>query len=174
MMTNHVHLIIEPSNESGLGDMMQSLGRKYVRYVNITHKRTGTLWEGRFKSSIIDKDEYLLACGKYIEMNPVRAKMVEYPADFPWSSFAYKAGGRADDIIDEDPIYTGLGKTAEDRQLNYRKYFLTNMPEYQLSMIRIATQRCAAIGSKEFLERISKTLGVEVVLRNRGRPKKSL
>lgn len=174
LMTNHVHLLIEPSTEHGLGNMMQSLGRKYVQYVNQTYNRTGTLWEGRFKSSLVSKDEYLLACSRYIELNPVRAKMVKDPKDYPWSSFGFRAEGRTDTILDEDPVYFGLGKTKKERELNYKKSFLDNILDEELNLVRTTTQRGGIIGGKEFVDKISKLLGRDVALREKGRPKKSL
>jgi len=86
-MTNHVHLLVTPSSSDGVSKMMQTLGRYYVRYFNNTYRRTGTLWEGRFKSCVIDAEEYLLTCYRYIELNPVRAGMVESPSDYAWSSY---------------------------------------------------------------------------------------
>jgi len=91
LMTNHVHLLVTPENESSLSGMMQSLGRRYVRYVNHTYKRTGTLWEGRYKSSLVQSENYLLTCSRYIELNPVRANMVETPAEYRWSSYGHNA-----------------------------------------------------------------------------------
>ena len=174
LMTNHVHLLIEPSAEDGLGNMMQSLGRKYVQHINHTYKRTGTLWEGRFRSSLVSKDEYLLACCRYIESNPVRAKMVKDPRDYPWSSFGFRAEGKPDILLDEDPVYLGLGKTEKQRQLNYKKCFLNVIPDKELDLMRTTTQKGGVIGGKEFIDKISKLLGRDVVLRQRGRPKKSL
>lgn len=174
LMTNHTHLLIEPSSEDGIAKMIQSVGRRYVQYINQAYKRTGTLWEGRFKSSLISKDEYLLACSRYIELNPVRAKMVEKPGDYPWSSYSFKAEGKINTLLDYDPAYLGLGKTKEERQVNYRRMFLKNIPDEELTRIRSATQRGGAMGSKDFIDRIAQILGRSVVLRHRGRPIKSL
>lgn len=170
LMTNHVHLLVEPSTEDGLGNMVQSLGRRYVQYINQIYKRTGTLWEGRFKSSLVSKDEYLLACGRYIELNPVRAKIAQNPGDYPWSSFRFRAEGKNDTLLDEDPVYLGLGKTEKERQLNYKKYFLGNISDDEINVVRTATQKGGII----FISKISRLLGKEVVLKPRGRPKKSL
>ncbi|MDD5291877.1 MAG: transposase [Candidatus Omnitrophica bacterium] len=174
LMTNHVHLLIEPSKKEGLGNMMQSLGRKYVQYINRTHKRTGTLWEGRFKSSVVSKDEYLLTCSRYIELNPVRAKIVKHPIDYVWSSFGFKAEGKQDALLDEDPIYESLGKTLEERQENYKEIFRENISERELSLIRNTTQKGGIFGNEKFLERITESIGRNVFWRARGRPKKSL
>ncbi|MFH0838719.1 MAG: transposase [Candidatus Omnitrophota bacterium] len=173
-MTNHVHLFLEPSSKDGIGDMIQSLGRRYVRYINQTYKRTGTLWEGRFKSSLVSKDEYLLACARYIELNPVRAKMVTNPKDYPWSSFGFRADGRPDELLDEDPVYNGLGKTSRERQTNYKEWLKRGIPKEELSLIRNAVQKGGIFGNKRFFDRVVQLTGRAVVLRPRGRPKKSL
>ena len=94
LMTNHVHLLVTPSTADGCGKMMQSLGRKYVRYINITYQRSGTLWEGRYKSTLVDSELYFLTVSRYIELNPVRAGMVEAPGDYPWSSFRANGMGK--------------------------------------------------------------------------------
>ena len=173
-MTNHVHLLIEPSTKEVLGNMIQSLGRRYVQYINKTYKRTGTLWEGRFKSSLISKDEYLLACSRYVELNPVRAKMVNHPREYAWSSYGSKAEGRQDQLLDEDPIYRSLGKTSKERQANYKGMFRQAISYEALSFIRNATQKCGVIGNKKFFEKIAGLVGRNVALRPRGRPKRSL
>ncbi len=173
-MTNHLHLLIEPSSEKGLGSMMQSLGRRYVQYINKRYKRTGTLWEGRFKSSVVSRDEYLLACSRYIELNPVRAKMVKYPGDYQWSSYRFKAQGRQDKILDLDPAYLGLGKTPEERQFSYREMFIKSPKDSELNFIRNATQKGGIFGDKQFFTKIAKITARDLVFRPRGRPRKSL
>ena len=154
--------------------MMQSLGRRYVRYINQTYKRTGTLWEGRFKSSLVSKDEYLLACARYIELNPLRAKMVSDPKDYPWSSFRFRAEGRPDGLLDEDPVYKGLGKTPAERQTRHKEWFKRGIPQGELSLIRDAVQKGGILGSRGFFDAVAKLAGRDVCLRPRGRPRKSL
>ena len=173
-MTNHVHLLIEPVSKDGIAKMMQSVGRRYVQYINHAYKRTGTLWEGRFKRSLISKDEYLLACSRYIELNPVRAGMVEKPEDYPWSSYSHRVEGNSSALLDYDPAYLDLGKTKEERQVQYRKMFLKDIPCEELTIIRSATQRGGVMGSKDFIHRVTQMLGRSVILRPRGRPRKSL
>lgn len=172
LMTNHVHLLVEPSTKEGLAEMMQSLGRKYVQYINQTHKRTGTLWEGRFKSSVISKDEYFLACCRYIELNPLRAKIAQNPADYPWSSFKLKTEGKNNNILDEDAFYLDLGDTQKQRQLSYQSLFLDDISAEELNLIRNRTQKCGIIGNIEFVNKVSKLVGRDIFLRQRGRPKK--
>lgn len=103
LMTNHFHLLVEPAEVGDLGRFMQSVGRRYVRYVNRTYGRSGTLWEGRFKSAATSRDEYLIACSRYIELNPVRAGLVTHPKDYRWSSYQHRALGISDRLLDEDP-----------------------------------------------------------------------
>lgn len=116
LMTNHVHLLVEPDHEGDVGRFRQSVGRRYVRYINDVHARTGTLWEGRFKSAIVSRDEYLLACSRYIELNPVRAGMVRHPRDYRWSSYHGRALGRPDPLLDEDPPGASLWGVAHRRE----------------------------------------------------------
>lgn len=150
LMPNHVHLLIEPSTKDGMALMIQSLGRKYVQYFNRSHKRTGTLWEGRYKSSpIVNKDEYLLACCRYIELNPVRAGLVSEPGQYRWSSYVFKAEGKKDELLDEDSVYKKLGSNSEQRQNAYKKWVkkvLTNEEWGTIRYIRQATQRGIPIG----------------------------
>lgn len=174
LMPNHLHLIISPSTENGLCDMMQSLGRRYVRHINDKYKRTGTLWEGRFKSSLISKDEYLLTCNRYIELNPVRAKIVKRPGDYHWSSYGFKAEGKRDDLVDLDPAYQALGKTPEERRSAYKTMFDESQDDLAFNAIRHATQKGGIFGDKTFIEKMAKLTGRECVLRSRGRPRKSL
>jgi putative transposase len=112
LMTNHVHLLVEPAEDGDLGRFMQSVGRRYVRYVNETYGCTGTLWEGRFKSAAVSRDEYLIACSRYIEFNPVRAGIVAHPKDYRWSSYHRRVLGSTDRLLDEDPWYKGLRTSA--------------------------------------------------------------
>lgn len=119
LMTNHVHLLVEPEHEGDLGRFMQSVGRRYVRYINDTYERTGTLWEGRFKSAIVSRDEYLIACSRYIELNPVRAGMVCHPREYRWSSYHGRAMGRPDHLLDEDAWYVTLGDSPQARAAAY-------------------------------------------------------
>ncbi|MFZ3062409.1 MAG: transposase [Actinomycetota bacterium] len=172
-MTNHVHLLVEPSREKDLSNIMQSLGRRYVRYINQTHGRTGTLWEGRFKSSLVSKDEYLLTCCRYIELNPVRAGIVNHPKDYLWSSYGFRAEGRRSRLLDEDPVYTSLGETSKERQANYKEWFKMTTADGEWSFIRRATQKGGVFGNEEFLEKITNLVGRNIVLRPRGRPKLS-
>ena len=110
LMTNHVHLLCTPRIPNAVSLMMQSLGRHYVRYFNFSYKRTGTLWEGRFKSCLVQEESYLIQLYRYIELNPVRAGMVEQPSDYVWSSYPTNALGKASEICTPHPLYLALGR----------------------------------------------------------------
>lgn len=150
LMTNHVHLLITPQNEHGVSQVMQSVGRRYVRNINDLYRRTGTLWEGRYKACLVDKNDYLLACCRYIELNPVRAGMVEYPADYLWSSYRYHAHGEKDGLISPHPVYLSLGPTRKRREQRYRALFSNCAEEKQLHEIRAALIQELALGSEKF------------------------
>lgn len=115
-MTNHVHLLVTPSTRQGISRMMQSVGRRYVRYINDEYNRSGTLWEGRFKSALVDSDRYLLVCSRYIEMNPVRACITDLPQDYRWSSYHHNALGKADPMLSPHALYQALGIGPAERQ----------------------------------------------------------
>lgn len=141
LMTNHVHLLVTPQSEQGVSRMMQAQGRKYVQYFNYTYRRTGTLWEGRYKSTVVDADNYLLTVYRYIELNPVRAKMVTHAAEYPWSSYQGYALGKPIQLLTPHALYNQLGKTDNERQIAYRGLFDGMMPEQELTAIRDATNK---------------------------------
>jgi len=173
LMTNHVHLLVEPEGESDLGRFMQSVGRRYVRYINDTHARTGTLWEGRFKSAVVSRDEYLIVCSRYIELNPVRAGMVVHPRDYGWSSYHRRALGRADDLLDDDPWYASLGNTAKERAQVYHDWMEASVRHEEWEQIRKATQQGRVVGSDAFQDDIANRVGRRVRGETRGRPKRA-
>lgn len=156
LMDNHAHFLIEPSSETGLAEMMQSLGRRYVPYFNSNYKRTGTLWEGRYKSSLVDRDEYFAACIRYIELNPVRAQMVNLPGEYSWSSFQPKATGEGRDILDKDFSYLDIGKTDIERQANYSQWVMEGIAQSDIDFIRKATKTSGIIGNAVFRAAIEK------------------
>jgi len=122
-MSNHVHLLVTPQRIGGVSKMMQNLGGRYVPYFNYVYKHSVTLWEGRFKSCLVDSEEYLLKCYRYIELNPVRAGMVKNPSDYRWSSYGINALGKESELCNPHPIYSALGKDDIERQIKYRKLF---------------------------------------------------
>lgn len=174
LMTNHVHLLVTPHTEDGIGKMMQSLGRYYVQYFNKKYKRTGTLWEGRYKATVIDTSQYLLICMRYIELNPVRAKgMVSKPADYFWSSYSCNALGRDDVLITPHIEYKRLGKLGKGCQSEYRKLFLDNISDITLNDIRESTNKAWVLGSNRFKKRISKMMSRAVESNGHGGDRKS-
>jgi putative transposase len=173
LMTNHLHLLITPQEEQGIGKAMQMLGRYYVQYYNYTYQRTGTLWEGRYKATLIDAESYFLTCMRYIELNPVRADMVAHPSDYPWSSYHSNALGQANDLITPHMEYSRLGKTDEDRQAAYRQLFKSHIPESSLDEIREATNKAWVLGNDRFKQRIQKQLERRIEPNAKGGDRKS-
>jgi putative transposase len=123
LMTNHVHLLLTPQRSTGVSALMKQLGQRYVQYVNRVYRRSGSLWEGRLRSSMVDAENYLLACQRYIELNPVRAGMVEHPADSRWSSYRTNGQGQTSDLVQPHPLYRALGGEPASRQAAYRELF---------------------------------------------------
>jgi putative transposase len=141
LMPNHVHLLVTPQAEGGLSRAMQALGRRYVRWFNDRHGRTGTLWEGRFRSAPIAADRYLLTCMRYIELNPVRAALAASTDEYRWSSFSHHIGLAVDPVITDHALFWGLGNTPFERQSVYRRLFEEQLPPALVEEIRWATQR---------------------------------
>ena len=172
LMTNHVHILVTPTERGNVAAMLQDIGRKYVRTINTLHGRTGTLWEGRFKSSLIDTDSYLLTCHHYIELNPVRAGLVSHPSQYRWSSYSHYALGQLDRLLSPHPIYNGLGSTDAERQAAYRSSMPQIVDEETLKKIRVAANSSCALGSPMFLLEATAKLGRNVSPSPRGRPPK--
>ncbi len=172
LMPNHVHLLVTPRRPASVSKLMQSLGGRYVRYVNATHGRTGTLWEGRYRASLVDGERYLLACLRYIELNPVRAKMVTGPAEYRWSSHRHHALGEADALITEHPLYDALGPTPEARRAAYRALFEAAIDEGLLSSIRGALNQGRAVAGPLFLAEMESRLQRSLAPAGRGRPRR--
>ena len=174
LMNNHAHILATGAEKGALGRMMQSLGRRYVRYFNIKHRRTGTLWEGRYKSSLIESDRYLLACYRYIELNPVRANIVAAPGDFGWSSFHCNAGGREDELITPHANYLALGQTAAGRSSAYRRLFQQSFNNDDIQTIRDHVNQGKVLGSDTFQNQIEEMLDCRAHLAPPGRPRKKV
>jgi putative transposase len=173
LMTNHVHLLVTPETEEGIGKMMQMVGRYYVQYFNYCYGRTGTLWEGRYKATLLDSEQYLLTCMRYIELNPVRADMVKHPAEYPWSSYRYNALGKEDALVRPHGEYLRLAKTEQDRQEAYRQLFRARIPEMTLEAIREATNKAWVLGSDRFKRKMEKKLERPVQSSGHGGDRKS-
>jgi putative transposase len=173
IMPNHVHLVVDPGERGeNLALLMKRVAGRQTGFVNSREKRTGTLWEGRYRSSPISTDDYLLPCCRHVELNPVKAGIVADPATYRWSSYAGKVGGEGHDWLDQDPIYHGLGKTAEERQASYRKWTLEAVDEKELELLRQSIQRGGLTGGSGFVEEVSALLGKRFELRSPGRPRK--
>jgi putative transposase len=173
-MTNHVHLLLTPTREGGLSRMMQLLNRRFVRAMNHLYGRTGTLWEGRYRSSLIDTEAYLLTCYRYIELNPVRAGMVDDPNDYPWSSYRYHASGKANELIVDHECYLALGPDEKSRSTAYRALFRTELDQQGLEAVRSALNKGIALGNDHFKDEVEKRLGQRVRPAKMGRPKKEM
>lgn len=173
LMTNHVHLVIDPGDHpEHLGMLMKRLAGRQTRYVNAVEKRSGSLWEGRYKSSPVQVDAYLLACCRYVELNPVRAGMVDDPADYRWSSCPAKVGRIKQPWLDFDPLYLRMGRSKAKRAKQYAAWLREAVPESEWQRIRQATQRGQLTATERFAEELSEKLGRRLELRGPGRPRK--
>jgi putative transposase len=173
LMTNHVHLLVTPRDAEAISRFMQYVGRRYVPYVNRKYRRTGTLWEGRFKSSPVQSEAYLLVCYRYIEMNPTRAGMAAAPADYPWSSCRHNALGESNPILTAHPEYLALGDSDDRRQAAYRRLLADDLEQTAVEQVRACLQTGTPFGNDRFREQIQRTLGRKVGYSKRGRPVKS-
>ena len=174
LMTNHVHLILQPGEAiSGLGQLMKRLSGRQTRFVNRQELRSGTLWEGRYKSSAIETDVYLLACCRYVELNPVRARMVESPAAYQWSSYRRHAGMVNEfGWVDTDPCYQALGASNSERAMRYTEFVGSAIPDGEWGVIREALQRGQLTGTKRFVDEVEGIIGRRIEHRKWGRPRK--
>lgn len=159
LMDNHFHLLATPSTSDGLSRWMQAVGRHYVRYFNDRHGRTGTLWEGRFRSSPIQIERYLLACMVYIDLNPVRAGMVAEARDYAWSSYGHYAGTRQDRAVTPHPLVWSLGNTPFAREAAYIELVRSGIPPSDQGLLTEATLHGWAVGDAQFLEATQKSTG---------------
>ena len=173
LMNNHVHLPMTPATDRGPDRLMKGLGQRYVQYINRTCRRTGTLFEGRFRSALVEADGYLLACQRYIELNPVRARMVPTPEDYPWSSYRCNALGIADPVIAPHPLYLDLADTDEARRSRYRGLFADAIPQDMLTALRDATNGGFVLGSRRFKQQIATMVGRRTWPGTSGRPRKA-
>jgi len=171
LMTNHVHLLVTPMTDNGISHMMQALGRRYVYYFNKNYERTGTLWEGRYKSSLIDSDEYLLTCMRYIELNPVRSNKSKNPDDYPWSSYSVNGLGDKSMLIEPHPLYLDLGKQAKERLSAYRKLFSRPLADAVLHDIRDSLNQELVLGRSSFKDKIEELTQRQTRLGTPGRPR---
>ncbi|KKO46216.1 transposase [Arsukibacterium ikkense] len=170
LMTNHVHLLCTAADNQGISLMMQSLGRQYVRYFNQRYQRSGTLWEGRFKSCLVQEVYYLLAVYRYIELNPVRAAMVQAPADYHWSSYGSNALGLPSRLCQPHPCYLALADSLSERHTVYQSLFSHALGPALLTSIRSNVNKGLALGNDKFRQEIEQLTGRRQHARQRGRP----
>ena len=176
-MTNHIHLLATPQFEDSISKVFQSVGRKYVQYYNYTYKRSGTLWEGRYRATIVDSEQYLLKLMRYIELNPVRASMTHHPADYPWSSYNFNAEGKLglnSDWLTPHDEYLHLGQTDIERQVAYQALFKAALSTNDLVQIRECTHKGWALGSQRFIDEIGLLTKRRTASKGIGRPKKEV
>ena len=159
LMTNHFHLLLSPPSGKALSRLMHSIGRRYVRYFNAEYKRSGTLWEGRFKSSVIDSEAYLLTCYRYIEENPVRADMVETPEYYRWSSYHHNALGKDDKLITEHELYKQIPRIGSEDRGAYRELFTSPLQKTEIELISECVEKDEVLGDDRFHGRIETETG---------------
>lgn len=159
LMTNHVHLLCTPADSTGISKMMQALGRMYVMYFNRSYNRTGTLWEGRFRSCLVQEESYLLHLYRYIELNPVRAGMVSDPGEYSWSSYQCNGLGKRSELHSAHRLYLALGQNPTERQHSYRQLFRHQVDGKLLDDIRQITQKGLALGSDKYIAELESLTG---------------
>ncbi|WP_332825946.1 transposase [Ramlibacter sp.] len=172
LMSNHFHLLATPETLEGIPQMMQSVGRRYVRHYNLRHARTGTLWEGRYKSTLIQAERHLLACMVYMDLNPVRAAMVADPADYPWSSHHHYIGRRTDKLITPHPLYWNLGNTPFARDGAYAELVRSGVSDQERQALTDSALRGWALGEPDYVADLQRRTQRRVARSQAGRPVK--
>jgi len=172
LMTNHIHFLATPDSKTSLSNTMKVVGSRYAQYINLKYKRTGTLWEGRHRSSLVQTDRYLLTCMRYIELNPVRAGMVDRPEEYKWSSYGINAWGD-EGWLKPNAEYLTLNANGVDRYSTYRDLFKNHLSGEDLDLIRKAAHYCQPVGNDRFRREIEEKYGVKLGQLNRGRPRKT-
>lgn len=169
-MTNHIHLLLTPGEPRAIPKLMQGLGRSYIQAINRHYQRSGPLWEGRYKASLVQADDYFLACQRYIELNPVRAGLVTAPAEYVFSSYLCNALGQVDYLITPHPVYQALGGSNKARQTTYRKLFDSSISASTIEAIRKTTNACRVLGDDRFIDQVEAMLQRRIRSNPRGRP----
>jgi len=170
LLDNHFHLLLTPPSEEAMSLMMQSVGRSYVRYFHKRHSRSGTLWEGRYKSSVIDSEAYLLTCMAYIDLNPVRAGVVELADEFNWSSYKHLIGQKIDKLLTPHALYWGLGNTPFSREAAYAKFVQSGLSASIQKDLTESVLKGRVVGRPEFLKSLQKTTLRPILPQKAGRP----
>jgi putative transposase len=170
LMPNHLHLLATPGDNEGLAQMMQKLGRLYVPWFNNKYQRYGGLFQGRFRTSLVDSERYFLACSRYIELNPVRALLVANPLDYPWSSYAHHAGTRSDALVTDHALYWALGNTPFQREAAYIDLVQQGLSNDELNTINLAVLKGQPLGSESFKAELERKTKRQILPAKRGRP----
>ena len=173
LMDNHFHLLVTPETQDGLPQMMQAVGRAYVRYFNLRHQRSGTLWEGRYRSNLIESERYLLACMVYIDLNPVRAGMVEQPQDYRWSSHRHCIGLASDKLVTHHALFWALGNTPFAREAAYAELVQAGLSSAQRDELTRSALSGWALGSEAFVSELQQGTVRRLLPGKAGRPFKS-
>ncbi len=168
LMSNHIHLLLTASHPLGPSRLMQRVGSRFVRHWNTRHRRSGTLWDGRFHSMIVGSDRYFLACCRYIDLNPVRAGIVRHAVEYEWSSHRHLAHGGCDELLTSHGAYNALGMTPDARQAAYRAFCSADAPRREIEAIRAASLGCAAVGESRALRRLEAQLKRRVTPQQHG------
>jgi putative transposase len=170
LIANHVHLLMTPENAEGISRVMQSVGRSYAQYLNLEYHRSATVWEGRHKASLVDAENYLLICMRYIELNPVRADMVEHPVDYRWPSFRFNGLTESSKVLSPHSVYLMLDMDISQRTCAYRSLFRRQMDDQDLHAIREAIQFSVPSGNGRFKQQLESALCRSTGYAKRGRP----
>ncbi len=173
LMPNHLHLLATPSDNDGLALMMQKVGRLYVPWFNHKYERYGGLFQGRYRTSLVDTDRYFLSCSRYIELNPVRAHLAAAPLDYPWSSYAHHAGVRTDPLVTDHILYWSLGNTPFQREAAYTALVEQGIADDELKLINLAVLKGSPLGSESFKADLERKTKRQVLPAKRGRPFKT-
>ena len=155
-MTNHIHLLASPATEQSVPKTMQSLGRRYVQYFNFRYRRTGTLWEERYRATVVDAENYLFECMRYIELNPVRAGMIAHPREYAWSSYRANAEGKDDAMVSPHGLYLAIDRNERERRIGYRALFKSPLEAGFLNEIRECTNKGWALGGGRFQSKVER------------------
>ena len=174
LLDNHFHMLLTPPSDEAMSLMMQSVGRSYVRYFNKRHNRSGTLWEGRYKSSLIDSEAYLLTCMAYIDLNPVRAGVAESAEDFGWSSYKHLVGQNIDKLVTPHALYWGLGNTPFAREAAYAEFVARGLSAATEKDLTESALKGRVVGRPDFLTSLEKSTRRQILRQKAGRPFKKL
>lgn len=172
LMPDHVHLLATPADADGLARMMQWVGRYYVPYYNQRYLRSGTLWQGRYRATVLHAEQYLLLCSRYLEFNPVRNGLVASASDYQWSSYLHHVGSRPDPLITDHPLYWALGNTPFDREIAYQTLAEQPLAQSEINAISEATLKGWALGGDDYKVGLEKSVRRRVSPAKRGRPEK--